>query len=172
MFLMYIHPTPPEEINESIVHRYMSYLVNEKKVSTATQNQAINAIKFYLEHVMDGDRRVYYTERPHKEWKLPTVLSNNEVKTLFYYTDNVKHRAVMFLLYSAALRMNELLHLKWMDLDPTHKSIYVKCGKGKRDRQTILSPVAYDYLMLYKEKYHTSEWVFEGTRGGVTLRGV
>ena len=167
MFLMYIHPIPPEQVDEKLVHNYMTYLVNEKKVSTATQNQAINAIKFYLEQVMEGERRVYYTERPRKEWKLPTVLSDDEVKSLFYHTANVKHRAIIFLLYSAGLRMSELLNLKWIDLDPARKAIYVRCGKGKKDRRTILSTLAYDYLMHYKEIYHTSEWVFEGTGGKV-----
>jgi site-specific recombinase XerD len=151
----------------------MKYLVNEKKASPSTQNQAINAIKFYLEQVMEGERRVYYTERPRKEWKLPTVLSNDEVRALFYHTDNVKHRAIMFLFYSAGLRMSELLHLKWIDLDPGRKSIYVRYGNGKKDRRTILSPLAYDYLMHYKEIYDTSDWIFEGARGGCyTARSV
>jgi site-specific recombinase XerD len=173
MFLMYIHPTPLEHITEKIVHNYMKYLVNEKKASPSTQNQAINAIKFYLEQVMEGERRVYYTERPRKEWKLPTVLSNDEVRALFYHTDNVKHRAIMFLFYSAGLRMSELLHLKWIDLDPGRKSIYVRYGNGKKDRRTILSPLAYDYLMHYKEIYDTSDWIFEGARGGCyTARSV
>ena len=162
MFLMYIHPTLPEQVTEKIVHNYILHLVNDKKVSAATQNQAINAIKFYLEQVMDGERRVYYTERPRKEWKLPTVLSEDEVKTLFYHTENVKHRAIMFLFYSAGLRMTELLHLRWIDVDQGKKSIFVRSGKGKKDRRTILSPVAYDYLMHYKEIYQTSDCVFEG----------
>jgi len=167
MFLMYIHPIKPEEVTEKIVHGYLQYLVTEKKVSTATQNQAINAIKFYLEQVMEGERRVYYTERPRKEWKLPTVLSNDEVKALFYHTENVKHRAIMFLFYSAGLRMTELLHLRWIDIDQGRKSIFVRSGKGKKDRRTLLSPVAYDYLMHYKEIYRTSDFVFEGTGGRV-----
>jgi integrase/recombinase XerD len=167
MFMMFVHPTPPELVTEKIIHNYLLYLANEKKVSTATQNQAINAIKFYLEHVMESDRRVFYTERPRKEWKLPTILSDDEVKTLFYHTENVKHRAIMFLFYSAGLRMTELLHLRWIDIDPDRKSIYIRCGKGKKDRRTILSPPAYDYLMHYKEIYRTSDCVFEGTGGRV-----
>ena len=173
MFLMYLHPTPPEQVTEKIVHNYMSYLVNEKKVSAATQNQAINAIKFYLEQVMEGERRVYYTESPRKERKLPAVLSDDEVKSLFYHTENVKHRAIMFLFYSAGLRMSELLHLRWIDIDPDKSVIYVRCGKGKKDRRTILSPIAYNYLMHYKEIYRTSECVFEGTEGrGYSARSV
>lgn len=173
MFLMYIHPVPPEQVNEKLVHDYMNYLVSEKKVSPATQNQAINAIKFYLEQVMEGERRVYYTYRPHREWKLPVVLTNDEVKSLFYHTTNVKHRAILFLFYSAGLRMSELLNLRWIDLDPAKKAIYIRCGKGKKERRTILAALAYDYLMHYKEIYRTSEWVFEGTGGkGYSARSV
>jgi integrase/recombinase XerD len=173
MFLMHIHPIKAEDVTEKIVHNYLHYLATEKKVSTATQNQAINAIKFYLELVMEGERRVYYTERPRKEWKQPTILSDDEVKTLFYHTENVKHRAIMFLLYSAGLRMSELLHLRWIDIDPHRKSIYIRCGKGKKSRRTILSPAAYDYLMYYKEIYRTSDCVFEGSGGRVyTARSV
>jgi integrase/recombinase XerD len=165
MFLMYLHPTPLEQVTEKIVHNYMACLANEKKVSAASQNQAINAIKFYLEHVMEGERRVYYTERPRKERKPPVVLSDDEVKSLFYHTENVKHRAIMFMFYSAGLRMSELLRLRWIDIDPEKSSIYIRCGKGKKDRRTILSPIAYNYLMHYKEIHRTSECVFEGTGG-------
>ena len=122
---------------------------------------------------MEGERRVYYTESPRKERKLPVVLSDDEVKSLFYHTENVKHRAIMFLFYSAGLRMSELLHLRWIDIDPDRISIYIRCGKGKKDRRTILSPIAYDYLMHYKEIYRTSDCVFEGTGGrGYSARSV
>ncbi len=173
MFLMFLHPTPPEQVTEKMVHNYMSYLANEKKVSAASQNQAINAIKFYLEQVMEGERTVYYTERPRKERKVPVVLSDDEVKSLFYHTENVKHRAIMFLFYSAGLRMGELLRLKWIDIDPDKASIYIRCGKGKKDRRTILSPIAYNYLMHYKEIYRTGDCVFEGNGGrGYSARSV
>ena len=53
------------------------------------------------------------------------------------------------------------------------KLIYIRCGKGKKDRSTILSPIAYDYLTHYKGIYRTNEWVFEGMRGGAyTARSV
>ena len=173
MFLMYLHPTPPEQVTEKIVHNYMSYLANEKKVSAASQNQAINAVKFYLEQVMEGERRVYYTERPRKERNLPVVLGDDEVKSLFYHTENVKHRAIMFLFYSAGFKMGELLRLRWIDIDPDKSSIYIRCGKGKKDRRTILSPITYNYLMHYKEIYRTGDYIFEGTGGrGYSARSV
>ena len=164
-FLEHIYPTLAEEINEKHIHDYLLYLIQTKKVSISTQNQAINSIKFYLEQVMEGERRVYYAERPRKEWKLPTVLSEPEIRALFYHTENVKHRAIMFLLYSAGLRMSELIGLKWTDIDVDRGLIYVRAAKGIKDRITILSAIANQYLQFYREQYDPKLWVFEGPAG-------
>jgi len=74
-FLRFIFPKSSEEFTREDVHNYQIYLVNERKVSLSTQNQAINSIKFYLEHVKREDRQTYYLDRPLKERKLMTVLS-------------------------------------------------------------------------------------------------
>ena len=165
-FLVHIHPVTAEDITESHIQDYLLYLINNRQVSISTQNQAINAIKFYLEHVMGGERRIYYAERPRKEWKLPTVLSEQEIKDLFYQTKNVKHRAIMFLLYSAGLRMSELIGLRWTDIDNTRGLIHLRGAKGKKDRVTLLSGNAYEYLLHYRHQYHPREWVFESPAGG------
>jgi len=165
-FLAYIYPAVAEDIEEKHIQDYLLYIINNRQVSISTQNQAINSIKFYLEHVMGGERRVYYTERPRKEWKLPTVLSEDEIKALFFNTKNVKHRAIMFLIYSAGLRMSELLSLRWSDIDSTRNVIYLRSAKGNKDRITVLSPLAHEYLLHYRELYHPRQWVFEGSSGG------
>jgi integrase/recombinase XerD len=160
-FLIFIYPTPADEISDEQIHRYLLYLIEKKKVSISTQNQAINAIKFYLERVKKGERKVYYIDRPIKDWKLPTVLSEDEMRNLLYHTKNVKHRCLMFMLYSAGLRISELLSLQWKDVDWDRKVIYVRGGKGKKDRITLLSQVAYNYLQHYQESYKPETWLFE-----------
>jgi integrase/recombinase XerD len=165
-FLSFIYPCPLSDVDEGRINTYMLHLINDRKVSISTQNQAINSIKFYLEHVLKGERKVYYNERPRKEWKLPTVLSTTEVESLFKCTKNFKHRNILFLLYSAGLRMSELLALRWTDLDFERRVIYVRDGKGKKDRVSLLSPVAYEYLMHYKKTFGTTTWVFEGQSEG------
>jgi site-specific recombinase XerD len=164
-FLEFIYPVKAEAIEEVHVHRYLLYLVEKRKLSLATQNQAINAIKFYLEHVKRGERTVYYVERPRKEWKLPTVLSADEVKAVLLATDNLKHRSIMFMLYSSGLRMSELLNLRWQDIDYDRRVIYVRSGKGKKDRITLLSDLAVESLMEYYNIYLPRHWVFEGVGG-------
>src|SRR5690606_12608138 len=81
-FLRYIYPRTCEEIQEDDIRRYMRYLVEERRVSGSTQNIAINAIKFYLENVMKGERTVCVVERRRREDKLPVVLREREVLSL------------------------------------------------------------------------------------------
>jgi integrase/recombinase XerD len=164
-FLNHIFPVPAEEFTDEHVHQYMLFMVKEKRTSLPTQNQAINAIKFYIERVKKGERKVYYIERPRKELKLPTVLSEEEIKALLFHTLNLKHRCLLLVLYSSGLRISEVLNLKWGDIDRERKVIHVRGGKGRKDRITLLSPIAYDciadYVMLWKPKV----WLFEGPEG-------
>ena len=172
-FLAFIYPAPADDITDEQIHKYLIYLIENRKVSVSTQNQAINSIKFYLERVKQGERKVYYIDRPFKDWKLPTVLSEDEMQGLLYHTHNVKHRCLLFMLYSAGLRMSELLSLKWEDVDVDRKLIYVRSAKGKKDRITLLSQVAYNYIQHYRELYKPETWLFEGPdKGQYSARSV
>lgn len=165
LFLEFIYPRQAETISEDDVHRYLIYLADHRKVSIATQNQAINSIKFYLERVCKGERKVYYVDRPRKDFKLPSVLSEAEVQRLFVQVKNIKHRCIVFLLYSGGLRISELLSLRWEDLDADRGVIYIRNAKGKKDRITLLSRVALTYLLQYRELYRPETQVFEGQAG-------
>jgi integrase/recombinase XerD len=163
LFLNFIYPKTVDTICNDDIHRYMIYLVNDKGVSISTQNQAINAIKFYLEHVERQPRAVYYIDRPRKDFKLPTVLSEQETQRLFAQIQNIKHRCIVFLLYSSGLRISELLALRWEDLDVDRGAIYVRNGKGRKDRITLLSRIAHNFLVQYRELYKPQMLVFEGS---------
>jgi integrase/recombinase XerD len=162
-FLEHIHPKSVDAIEERDIHDYMLYLINKKKSSLSGQNQAINAIKFYLEKVRNEARKVYTIERPRKLWQLPVVLSEDEVKEMINNVSNTKHRCILFLLYSSGLRMSELLALKWEDVDEDRKVIYVRQGKGQKDRVTLLSPKLLGALKEYRQTYNPRIWIFEGS---------
>jgi site-specific recombinase XerD len=165
-FLAWLYPKTETDITDGVVHAYQLDLTTKRGVSRSTQNQAINAIKFYLEHVKDGERKTYYIDRPRKESKLPLVLSESEITRLIEKTKNVKHRCLLLLLYSSGLRISELLNLKPVDIDVDRNVIFVRGGKGKKDRITLLSKVALSYLQFYMEKYHPECWIFEGPGHG------
>lgn len=161
-FLSFIFPRSADTISDSDIHTYMLFLVEERRVSLSTQNQAINAIKFYLEKVMRGERKVCYVERPRSEDKLPTVMSEEEIRRLLSATTNVKHKCILFVLYSAGLRMSEILALKQTDLDADRGLIMVRNAKHNKDRVTLLSKVAHEYIRHYCELYQPQHWLFEG----------
>jgi site-specific recombinase XerD len=165
-FVNYYNALPLEDIEEEKITNFLRYLVIERKVSTSYQNQAINAVKFYYERVLGGQRKIYLVDRPREEKILPTVLNENEISELLKNTTNIKHRAILMLAYSAGLRLSELVNVKIKDIDSERMQIRIEQAKGKKDRYTILSPVLLVLLRTYFAEYKPKIWLFEGAGGG------
>lgn len=166
LFLEFYKPHLPSELSEPEIRNYLLFLVEKKNVSRSTQNQAINAIKFFYEIVLKQERKVYYLERPMREHRLPMVLSQQEVTALFEATANLKHRCMLMLVYSAGLRRGELLRLRSTDIDFDRGVVWVRGGKGRKDRQSILAKTMVPVLQRYLREYKPHYWLFEGERGG------
>ena len=128
-------------------------------------NQALSAIRFYLQVVLGLKEEVSYV-RPKKEKKLPNVLTLEEVRRILAGTDNLKHQAILFLIYSAGLRVGEAVRLRREDIDYARRTVRVKQGKGRKDRYTILSEQAYVILMRYCREQRPDSWLFPGMQPG------
>ncbi len=89
-----------------------------------------------------------------------------EIVSLLKAVDNLKHKCILLLIYSAGLRLGELIHLRVDDINVAQKNVFVKAGKGKKDRCTLLSSKVWERLQQYIEVYMPVEWVFEGQDGG------
>ena len=165
-FLEHFSTIEPEKLTDLHVAQFQTYLVKVKKVSTSSQNQYINAIKFYFEKVLGREKGYYHIERPIKEFKLPKVLTEKEVTAILNSVHNLKHKAMLLLVYSSGLRAGELINLRINDLDSEQMRVFVRGGKGKKDRVTILSQKALDVLRQYFRKYKPKEYLFEGQKGG------
>ncbi|MDE3057575.1 MAG: tyrosine-type recombinase/integrase [Bacteroidota bacterium] len=100
--------------------------------------------------------------RPQKEKKLPNVLSQEEVLKIFSCVDNLKHKTLLMLIYSAGLRVGEGVNLKISDVDGQRKMIHLRGAKGKKDRYTLLSDAALQALRAYYKEYKPKEFLFEG----------
>lgn len=161
-FINYYFRFDIKQLDEPQIISFLRYLVTERKVSQSYQNQAINAIKFYYERVLGGQRKFYFIERPIAEKALPTVLSMVEVSEILRNTVNIKHKAVLMVAYSAGLRVSEVVNLKLSDIDSERKQIRIEQGKGKRDRYTLLSDKALETLRAYFKLYKPHFWLFEG----------
>ena len=163
----------PKEIADMDVKDYLFYLVNEKEVSTSTLNTAINALKFYYGEILKK-RFAYEIKRPKKDKKLPVVLSQEEVSEILTSVSNIKHKLILMLIYSAGLRVSEVVRLRPDDIDIQRKLIHIRGAKGRKDRYTILSDVAMETLSFYLKSYQPEKWLFPGQKDGmhVTTRTV
>ncbi len=163
-FLLYFHPKPLHQIVEKDIYDFQHYLVAEKKVSSSYQNQSINSLKFYLEQVCGMDRKKYNLERPVKEQKLPLVLTTKEISLILKSCSNIKHRAILMTIYSAGLRISEIQKLTINDIDSENMRIFIRGGKGKKDRITTLSPHLLALLRDYYRLHRPKSFLFEGPK--------
>lgn len=153
--------TPPTEISETQIKDFLKEGITRKKWQESTQNGYVNAIKFYYEKVLGREKKIYDI-RARKAEKLPGVLSQEEVKLLFKSVENLKHKTILLLIYSAGLRVSELTNLRKDDLRMDRMQIFIKAGKGKKDRYSILSQRFIPHLQQYLKEYKPSYWLFEG----------
>ncbi len=163
----------PEEVDDEDIRRYLYYIAETKDVSTSTLNVIINALKFFYGEIMKK-KFIYEVKRPKKDRKLPVILSRDEVMKILSVTNNIKHKAILTLVYSAGLRVGEVVKLKPEDIDSSRKLIYIKGSKGRKDRYTLLSDYALKVLRKYFKEYRPSRWLFEGAKKGrhISIRTV
>ena len=103
-FELFLSPNSLQASGEKEVQAFVLTLI-EKNASISAQNQAINAIKFYHEQILMRPRSTYSLQRPFKEKKLPIVLSQDEITTLFSSINNLKHKVMLMTIYSGVLRI-------------------------------------------------------------------
>ena len=163
--LVFYPDRDPQELDKQDILRFLLTQSEQKNWSVSTQNQAVNAIKFYYEKVL-GQPRAFYELRPRKEKKLPGVFSEEEVQRLIGAVRNLKHRTILMLIYSGGLRIGESIRLRKADVSFDRKTIFIKAGKGKNDRYTVLSDKMTAQLKGYLESYQPAYWLFEGQDGG------
>lgn len=149
----------PEEIVNEDIKKYLYYMVEKKKVSTSTLNIIINALKFYCGEILKK-KFIYEVKRPKKDKKLPVVLSREEVKKILQITENIKHKAILMLMYSGGLRVGEVVRLKPEDIDTNRKLIHIRASKGRKDRYTLLSDLALQILREYRKNEKPRKWLF------------
>lgn len=164
-FLGFYKGRNPQELQKEDVMKFLLMGIEKKKWSESTQNQAVNAIKFYYEKVL-GQERTFYDLRPRKVQKLPGVFSEDEVVRILTGIENLKHKTILTLIYSAGLRIGESIKLRKDDINLERKSVFIKAGKGKKDRYSVLSDKIIKLLLLYLEQYKPDYWLFEGQDWG------
>jgi site-specific recombinase XerD len=167
------YPSKKLPFRKDLIEEYLLDLLKNKNYSSSYVNQAVSAIKFTLKNVTNNNIEIELA-RPKKEKRLPEILSQSEVIAILNALNNEKHRAILFIIYSAGLRLSEAVSLKVSDIDSQRMLIHVVQGKGKKDRYTTLSEVALKELRNYAKKYKPETWLFPGQKPGecITKRTV
>jgi len=97
---------------------------------------------------------------------LPVVLSEEDIVKIIKSVKNVKHKAILMVIYSAGLRISECINLKIKDIDSNRMQIRIEQSKGKKDRYILLSAKTLEILRTYFKEYKPKEYLFEGQYGG------
>lgn len=133
------------------LHKYFMHLTDERKVSVSTVRIARFAIEYYRSEVICEPVTLDFAYGLRKKEHLPTIFSKWEIAKILNATNNLKHKLVLSLLYSAGLRLNEVIHLKVKDIDLQRKTIFVREGKGGKDRISVLSEKLISDLSVFMD---------------------
>lgn len=149
-----------ENLGEDEIRRFLYHLKTEKHSSNSTLTQAFSAIKFLYREVLKMPLTLSKLRGPKRIFRLPVVLSPEEIQRLFAAVDDQKYRLMLMTTYSAGLRVSETVQLKVSDIDSKRMLIRVEQGKGKKDRYTLLSKELVIQLRDYWLKYRPKIWLF------------
>ncbi len=141
----------PAEMGESEINQFLTDLAVNKKVSASTQNQALSALLFLYQHVLNRPLGWINPVRAKRPKRLPVVLTKPEVKAVLGFMDGAP-KLVAALLYGAGLRLNECLQLRVKDIDCTTNQILVRDGKGQKDRITMLPATVKEPLAAHLKR--------------------
>jgi site-specific recombinase XerD len=160
---------PLEELGEKEVKDYLVHMLENRKVSRGTYKTYVAGIKFLYKTTLNHEEVVEKIHYPKAKKTLPVVLDLAEVKAILSATENLKHRALLTITYSAGLRVSEAAKLRVTDIDSKRMMVRVQQGKGGKDRYSILSQTALELLRRYWRQYRPKQWLFEGHKEGATL---
>jgi integrase/recombinase XerD len=156
----------PDTLTNEQIQEYFRHLIEDRKLSWGTCNNYFSAIICFYRNVCKWDETHFHIPPRPRIKKLPIVLGVEEVKRLFAAAANFKHQVLFKTVYSAGLRVGEVVRLQphHLESDPSRMMIRVKQGKGRKDRYTVLSVRLLSDLRTYWRKYRPGKWLFSGQK--------
>jgi site-specific recombinase XerD len=157
---------PPDHLGLRHIREYQAELFQKRKLSSGSVTYRLAALRFFYIKTLKKAWSVAETPYPKKNYRLPTILSQEEVARLIDAACTPFHRTLLMTLYATGLRCAELTHLKVSDVDSKRMVIHVRGGKGRKDRDVMLSPKLLEELRQHWRRLprKTSDWLFPGNR--------
>ena len=152
----------PDELGLEAIRAYQLYLTQTRRLSPSSVSVATGALRFLYKVTLKRDWAIDEIPMPKRPFKLPVILSREEVMHFLESIDSVKHRAILMTAYAAGLRVSEAIHLKVTDIDSQRMMLRVDQGKGRKDRYIMLSPRLLEVLRDYWKTLRPSLWLFPG----------
>src|SRR4051812_13834536 len=157
---------PPDQLGPDQLRQYQAYLFRERKLAANTVSQRTAALRFFLVATLKKPWTIAETPYPRKTFRLPKILSVEQVSKLINAAPTLFYRVLLMALYATGLRRAELAHLKVTDVDSERMIIHVQAGKGRKDRDVMLSPKLLEELRTYVRglRRKPEVWLFPGNR--------
>ena len=156
----------PAELGPEEIRAYQIHLMETRMLSASSVSVATGALRFLYKVTLKRPWAVDEIPMPKRPFRLPVILSREEVSHFLDSIANRKHRAILMTAYAAGLRISEATHLKVTDIDSQRMMLRVDQGKGRKDRYVMLSPRLLDELRAYWKAAHPTLWLFPGDLPG------
>ncbi len=166
LFFKYYNNILPEEITEGDISDFFHDFIFSNKYSSSYQNQMISAIKLFYNLNRNGKVNALKLGRPRRGRSLPKVFSKEEVKRILNSPNNLKHKLLLWMIYSCGLRRSEVTNIRLRDIDRERRILNIIEAKGMVDRIVPVSDKVWDKIDEYKESYRPVIYLFEGQAGG------
>jgi site-specific recombinase XerD len=152
----------PDTMGPEKVREYQVHLVEDCKLAPSSVSIAVSALRFLYKVTLKRPWAPDEIPMPKKPFKLPVILSPEEVMHFLESVHSTKHRAILMAAYAAGLRVSEATHLKVTDIDSQRMMLRVDQGKGGKDRYVMLSPRLLEELRSYWRVGRPKTWLFPG----------
>jgi len=149
----------PDQLKDEDLRRYFLYLRTEKKLSRSSTTIALCAIKFLYETTLQQPWPTLELVRPPKQYKLPVVLSREEVRRILAEVRIALYRVCLTTIYSCGLRLSEARQLRVTDIDSSRMMLRIH-GKGNKDRYVPLPQRTLELLRELWQRHRSREWMF------------
>jgi integrase/recombinase XerD len=154
----------PDRLGPEHIREYQAELFKKRKLSPGTVVQCLAALRFFYVKTLKKSWSIAETPYPKQVFHLPTILSQEEVARLIDAARTSYHRTLLMTLYATGVRRSELTHLKVSDIDSQRMVIHIQGGKGRKDRDVMLSPKLLEELRAHWRRFKPSTWLFPGNR--------
>jgi integrase/recombinase XerD len=154
----------PDQLGPEHIRQFQAHLFTMRKMAPNTVNQRLAALRFFFVKTLNRPWNAAETPYPKKVIRLPVVLSQEEVARLIDSAVVPFHRIILMTLYATGVRRAELTHLKVSDVDSERMVIRIRGGKGRKDREVMLSAKLLEALRDHWRRYKPKEWLFPGGR--------